>query len=51
VGETEILVEQPPLQGVFICDHAGRKVNAFFNRCAPVSGGDGIFDDLFGVLG
>ena len=27
--ETEILVEQQPLQGVFICDHAGRVINKF----------------------
>jgi hypothetical protein len=28
-GETEILVEQQPPQGVFVCDHAGRVINEF----------------------
>jgi len=27
--ETEILVEQQPPQGVFVCDHAGRVINKF----------------------
>ena len=27
VGETEILVEQQPPQGVFLCDHAGPVIN------------------------
>ena len=29
VRETEILVEQQPPQGVFVCDHAGRVINKF----------------------
>ena len=29
VRETEILVEQQPLQGVFVCDHAGLVINKF----------------------
>jgi len=27
VRETEILVEQQPPHGVFVCDHAGRVIN------------------------
>ena len=27
--ETEILVEQQPQQGVFVCDHAGLVINKF----------------------
>ena len=29
VRETEILVEQQPPQGVFVCDHAGHVINKF----------------------
>ena len=29
VRETEILVEPKPLQGVSVCDHAGRVINKF----------------------
>ena len=29
VRETEILVEQQPPQGVFVCDHAGLVINKF----------------------
>jgi len=29
VRETEILVEQQPPQGVFVCDHAGLVINNF----------------------
>ena len=29
VRETEILVEQQPPQGVFVCDHAGLVMNKF----------------------
>ena len=27
--ESDILAEQQPLQGVFVCDHAGRVINKF----------------------
>ena len=30
--ETEILVEQQPPQGVFVCDHAGLLINNFSQR-------------------
>ena len=33
--ETEILVEQQPPQGVFVCDHAGLVINKF----SPLRGG------------
>jgi len=39
VRETEILVEQQPPQGVFVCDHAGVVINKFsLNRTAGVQG-------------
>jgi hypothetical protein len=34
VRETEILVEQQPPKGVFICDHAGLVINEFSSVCA-----------------
>ena len=33
VRETEILVEQQTLEGVFICDHAGLVINKIFQHC------------------
>ena len=29
MGETKILVEKQPPQGIFVCDHAGRVINKF----------------------
>ena len=35
-GETEILAEQQPPQGVCVCDHAGLVINNFSGAaCAP----------------
>ena len=42
--ETEVLAEQPPLQGVLVCDHAGRAINKLSRsamRNAYVGGGLG----------
>ena len=33
--DTEILVEQQPSQGVFVCDHAGLVINKFSKIDAP----------------
>ena len=36
VRETEILVEQQPPQGVFVCDHAGLVIKKSLSMCAQV---------------
>ena len=44
--ETEILVEQQPPQGVFVCDHAGLVINEFSKKASEVAGVFRGFHDL-----
>ena len=44
VRETEILVEQQPPQGVFVCDHAGLVINRFSDLCRRARLGRNIID-------
>jgi hypothetical protein len=51
VGETEILVEQHPPQGVSVCDHAGLVINKFSLGRGVHGSQIGVWDIGFGCLG